>query len=154
MKLMLSGAVTLGTYDGANIEIVREAGEENNYIFGARVEDLSAARHDPKSLYESDHRIRRCVDALTDGTLEDGGTGLFAELREALLEGADWHAPDHYYVLGDFDACLAAKKEVARDYRKDRRTFAAKQWRNLCAAGPFSADRAIREYAKRIWEIR
>ena len=154
MKLMLNGAVTLGTYDGANIEIVREAGEENNYIFGARVEDLAATRHDPRALYDSDHRIRRCVDALTDGTLDDGGTGLFAELRASLLEGASWHAPDHYYVLGDFDACLAAKKRVAADYGRHRREFAAKQWRNLCAAGPFSADRAVREYAKQIWEIR
>ncbi len=154
MKLMLNGAVTLGTYDGANIEIVREAGEENNYIFGARVEELAQSKHDPKRLYEQDARIRRCVDALTDGTLDDGGTGLFAELRTALLEGASWHAPDHYYVLGDFNACLEMKKRVARDYARDRRNFAAKQWRNLCAAGVFSADRAIREYAKEIWEIR
>ncbi len=154
MKLMLNGAVTLGTYDGANIEIVCEAGEENNYIFGARVEDLQRHDHDPKSLYEQDHRMRRCVDALTDGTLDDGGTGYFHELRTALLEGASWHAPDHYYVLGDFAACLAAKKQVAADYGKHRREFAAKQWRNLCAAGFFSADRAIREYAKRIWKIR
>lgn len=154
MKLMLNGAVTLGTYDGANIEIVRAAGEENNYIFGARVEDLQRHDHKPKSLYENDHRIRRCVDALTDGTLDDGGTGYFHDLRMALLEGASWHAPDHYYVLGDFAACLAAKKQVASDYGKHRRRFAAKQWRNLCAAGPFSADRAVREYAKRIWEIK
>ena len=154
MKLMLGGAVTLGTYDGANIEIVRAAGEENNYIFGARVEELAGHDHDPKALYESDPRIRRCVDALTDGTLDDGGTGLFAELRSALLEGAHWHAPDHYFVLGDFDACLSAKKKVARDYGRDRRGFAAKQWRNLCAAGFFSADRAVREYAKHIWKIR
>ena len=119
-----------------------------------RVEELAGHDHDPKALYESDHRIRRCVDALTDGTLSDGGTGLFAELRSALLEGAHWHAPDHYYVLGDFDACLAAKKQVARDYGRNRRGFAAKQWRNLCAAGYFSADRAVREYAKHIWKIR
>jgi starch phosphorylase len=154
MKLMLNGAVTLGTYDGANIEIVHAAGEENNYIFGARVEDLMRHDHKPKSLYEGDPRIRRCVDALVDGTLSDGGTGWFAALRTALLEGADWHAPDHYHVLGDFDACLAAKKQVARDYGRDRRGFAAKQWRNLCAAGPFSADRAVREYAAKIWKIR
>ena len=154
MKLMLNGAVTLGTYDGANVEIVREAGEENNYIFGARVEDLASQKHDPQRLYEQDARIRRCVDALVDGTLDDGGTGLFVELRTALLEGASWHAPDHYYVLGDFHACLEMKKRVAKDYARDRRSFAAKQWRNLCAAGVFSADRAIREYAKEIWEIR
>ena len=154
MKLMLNGAVTLGTYDGANVEIVREAGEENNYIFGARVEDLAGKEHYPTLLYEKDRRIRRCVDALVDGTLDDGGTGLFAELRTSLMEGADWHAPDPYYVLGDFGACLEAKKQVARDYGRDRRRFAAMQWRNLCAAGPFSADRAIRQYAKEIWEIR
>ena len=154
MKLMLNGAVTIGTYDGANIEIVRAAGEENNYIFGARVEELAKHHHDPKALYEQDAAIRRCVDALTDGTLDDGGTGIFAALRSALLEGASWHPPDHYYVLGDFHACLEAKKRVARDYGRDRRTFAAKQWRNLCAAGPFSADRAVREYAKDIWKIR
>ena len=154
MKLMLNGAVTLGTYDGANIEIVAAAGEENNYIFGARVEDLQRLDHNPKSLYERDHRIRRCVDALVDGTLEDGGSGIFAELRASLLEGAAWHAPDHYYVLGDFAACLDAKKQVAADYGKHRRQFAAKQWRNLCAAGFFSADRAVEEYAKRIWKIR
>ena len=154
MKLMLNGAVTLGTYDGANIEIVREAGEENNYIFGARVEELAEQDYDPRVLYEQDSRIRRCVDALVDGTLDDGGTGVFAELRSALLEGASWHAPDHYYVLGDFAACLETKKRVAKDYGRDRRRFAAMQWRNVCAAGPFSADRAIREYAKQIWKIR
>ena len=154
MKLMLNGAVTLGTYDGANIEIVRAAGEDNNYIFGARVEDFARHDHNPKFLYENDPSIRRCVDALTDGTLDDGDTGVFAELRNSLLEGAHWHAPDHYYVLGDFHACLQAKKQVARDYGRDRRSFAAKQWRNLCAAGPFSADRAVREYAKEIWKIR
>ena len=154
MKLMLNGAVTLGTYDGANIEIVREAGEENNYIFGARVEELAEQDYDPCVLYEQDSRIRRCVDALVDGTLDDGGTGVFAELRSALLEGASWHAPDHYYVLGDFAACLETKKRVAKDYGRDRRRFAAMQWRNVCAAGPFSADRAIREYAKQIWKIR
>lgn len=154
MKLMLSGAVTLGTYDGANIEIVQQAGEENNYIFGARVEDLARRDYDPKDLYEQDPRIRRCVDALTDGTLDDGGTGDFAELRTALLEGAAWHAPDHYYVLGDFAACLEAKKRVAADWQRDPAAFATKQWRNLCAAGMFSADRAVKEYAEEIWWIK
>ena len=79
MKLMLNGAVTLGTYDGANVEIVAAAGEENNYIFGARVEDLDALRrgYDPKALYRSDPLLRQCLDALTDGTLSDSGTGWF-----------------------------------------------------------------------------
>jgi len=155
MKLMLNGAVTLGTYDGANIEIVQEAGEENNYIFGARVEDIPHPdAYRPRDLYESDPRIRRCVDALVDGTLDDGGTGVFQELYAALLDGAVWHGPDHYYVLGDFAACLEAKKRVAADWRDHPAAFAAKQWRNVCAAGKFSADRAVKEYAKEIWGVK
>jgi len=154
MKMMLNGAVTLGTYDGANIEIVEAAGEENNYIFGARVEDLpDPAEYRPRALYEADPRLKRCLDALVDGTLEDDGTGLFRELYDALLEGAHWHTPDHYYVLGDFAACLQAKKQVAEDWRDRREAFVQKQWRNLCAAGPFSADRAVEEYAKEIWGL-
>ncbi len=156
MKLMLNGAVTLGTYDGANIEIVQAAGEENNYIFGARVEELEAIRehYDPRALYKKDSRIRRCLDALTDGTLDDGGTGMFRELYASLLEGASWHAPDHYFVLQDFSSLLAAKKQLNTDYGKDRLAFAAKQWANLCAAGPFSSDRTVAQYAKTIWKIR
>ncbi|MBR5524156.1 MAG: glycogen/starch/alpha-glucan phosphorylase [Clostridia bacterium] len=157
MKLMLNGAVTLGTYDGANIEIVREAGEQNNYIFGARVEDIRRLQEQgyrPRDLYEQDHRIRRCLDALVDGTLSDGGTGLFRELYTALLDGAHWHAPDHYFVLVDFDPCLTAKKQVAADYSEDRLNFAAKQWRNLCAAGFFSSDRSVEEYARHIWKLK
>ncbi len=156
MKLMLNGAVTLGTYDGANIEIVREAGEENNYIFGARVEDIHAIRdtYDPVALYKKDKRLKRCLDALTDGTLDDGGTGMFQELQDALLKGASWHQPDHYFLLLDFDSCLEAKKRVNRDYATDRLGFAAKQWRNLCAAGHFSSDRTIAQYANQIWKIK
>lgn len=155
MKLMLNGAVTIGTYDGANIEIVEEAGEENNYIFGARVEEIPTPdTYRPRDLYESDPRIRRCVDALVDGTLEDGGTGAFRDLYTALLDGAAWHAPDHYYVLGDFAACLEAKKRVAADWRDNRAAFTAKQWRNVCGAGVFSADRAVKEYAQEIWGVK
>lgn len=156
MKLMLNGAVTLGTYDGANVEIVAQAGEENNYIFGARVEDIDAVRdtYNARALYEEDAHIKRCLDALIDGTLDDGGTGMFRELYTALLDGADWHKPDHYYLLLDFEDCLRAKREVNRDYGHDRLAFAAKQWHNMCAAGKFSSDRTIAEYARDIWHIR
>ncbi len=156
MKLMLNGAVTLGTYDGANIEIVQEAGEENNYIFGARVEELDAVRdtYRARDIYEQDPRVRRCLDALVDGTLDDGGTGMFRELYNSLLDGAHWHRPDHYFLLVDFDDYLATRKRAAADYRDDRLGFAAKQWRNLCAAGKFSADRTVAEYAKEIWKIK
>ena len=155
MKLMLNGAVTLGTYDGANIEIVKEAGEENNYIFGARVEDIEKIKenYNPKEIYNSDKRIKRCLDALTDGTLSDGGTGIFRELYNAILEGASWHKPDHYYLLLDFADFLETKIKLNKDYR-DRFEFAKKQWLNMCNAGKFSSDRTIKEYAKDIWKIK
>jgi len=155
MKLMLNGAVTLGTYDGANIEIVKEAGEENNYIFGARVEDIEKIKetYNPKEIYKKDRRIKRCLDALIDGTLSDGGTGIFKELYDAILEGASWHKPDHYYLLLDFADFLETKIKLNRDYT-DRFTFAKKQWLNMCNAGKFSSDRTIKEYAKDIWKIK
>ena len=154
MKLMLNGAVTLGTYDGANLEIVREAGEENNYVFGARVEEIDRIRatYRARDYYERDARIRRCLDALVDGTLDDGGTGMFRELYTSLLDGASWHEPDHYFLLLDFDDFLKKKMRVNRDYT-DRYAFAKKQWLNICNAWKFSSDRTIAEYAADIWKI-
>lgn len=155
MKLMLNGAVTLGTYDGANVEIVAEAGEENNYIFGARVEDIEklGGNYNPKKIYEENPSIKRCLDALCDGTLSDGGTGMFRELRNAILEGASWHKPDHYYLLLDFEDFLEKKLQVNRDY-KDRISFSKKCWLNMSAAGKFSSDRTISQYAEEIWKIK
>ncbi len=155
MKLMLNGAVTLGTYDGANVEIVAEAGMENNFIFGARVEDIESLgkQYNPLAIYKKNKKIKRCLDALVDGTLNDGGTGMFKELHTALLEGASWHHPDHYYLLLDFEDCLRAKLDCNRAYGADRLAFAKKQWLNLCAAGKFSSDRTIAQYAKDIWHI-
>ncbi len=155
MKLMLNGAVTLGTYDGANVEIVEEAGRENNYIFGATVEEVAQAAqqgYNPKGIYDSDHRVRRVLDTLVNGTLNDGGTGIFRELYDSILYGASWHKPDQYYLLLDFARYLDAKKQINRDYR-DSRTFARKCWLNICNAGKFSSDRTIAEYAKDIWHI-
>ncbi|MBR2912438.1 MAG: glycogen/starch/alpha-glucan phosphorylase [Oscillospiraceae bacterium] len=155
MKLMLNGAVTLGTYDGANVEIVQEAGEENNYIFGARVEELKeiVPNYDSRAVLAKDDKIRRVVQTLMDGTFDDGGSGDFKELYDALTEGASWHAPDHYYVLGDLDSYVKAKVQALQDYQNDRMAFAKKQWHNICGAGKFSSDRTIREYAQEIWQI-
>ena len=156
MKLMLNGAITLGTYDGATVEMVEAVGEENAAICGARVEEIQHLRESyrARDYYEKDHRIRRCLDALVDGTLDDGGTGMFRELYTSLLDGADWHKPDHYFLLLDFDDYLAKKLALNREYGHDRQSFAAKQWRNVCAAGHFSSDRAVAEYAKHIWKIK
>ena len=154
MKLMLNGAVTLGTYDGANIEIVNEAGEENNYIFGAKVEDIERLKetYNPKEFYNNDSRIKRCLDTLVDGTFSDGGTGDCKELYTSILEGASWHKPDNYYLLLDFEDFLNAKIKVNKDF-KNSKEFTKKQWINMCNAGKFSSDRTIKEYAKEIWKI-
>ena len=156
MKLMLNGAVTLGTYDGANIEIVREAGEENNYIFGARVEELEkiVPEYDSRSIFAGDDMIRRVVSSLIDGTVSDGGSGDFRELYMSLLDGASWHAPDHYYLLGDMRDYVETKLRCIYDYSNDRRAFARKQWLNMCNAGKFSSDRTIADYAENIWGIK
>ncbi|MBP3415121.1 MAG: glycogen/starch/alpha-glucan phosphorylase [Clostridia bacterium] len=152
MKFMLNGAVTLGTYDGANIEIVEEAGEENNYIFGARVEEIEAIKdtYDPKKLYNEDELIRRIVDTLTDGTLSDGRTKAFKELKNALLKGASWHKPDHYFLLHDLRSYLDTRLRLNKEYN-DRLAFARKCWLNMCNAGKFSSDRTIKQYAEEIW---
>ncbi len=154
MKLMLNGAVTLGTYDGANIEIIEEAGEENNYIFGARVEDIEQIKEDysSKELYENDKKIQRVLNALVDGTLDDGNTGIFKELYDSILKGASWHKPDHYYLLLDFNDYLETKKKVNRDF-KNKHEFYKKCWLNMCNAGKFSSDRTVKEYAKEIWHL-
>ena len=154
MKFMLNGTVTLGTYDGANVEIAEEAGIENNYIFGARVEELEKIMpsYDPRKIYASDPQIARVLDTLIDGTFSDGGSGAFRELYYALLDGASWHVPDHYYLLGDLRSYVDAKLAANRDYR-DSLAFAKKCWLNICSAGKFSSDRTIAEYANDIWHI-
>lgn len=154
MKLMLNGAVTLGTLDGANIEIVEQAGAENNYIFGATVEEIAQNldTYDPKALYESNPRIRRVVDTLIDGTLDDGDTGLFRELYDSLLKGASWHRPDQYYLLRDFESYCDAKLRANRDYCNAVQ-FSRKCLTNTAHAGQFSSDRTVREYAREIWGI-
>ena len=154
MKLMLNGAVTLGTYDGANVEIVEEAGEENNYIFGARVEEIEEIKeiYSSKELYDADEKIKRVLDALVDGTLKDGKTKIFKELYDSILKGASWHKPDHYYLLLDFNDYIEAKKRVNADY-KNKKEFYKKCWLNMCNAGKFSSDRTIKEYANEIWHL-
>ncbi|MGN0602873.1 MAG: glycogen/starch/alpha-glucan phosphorylase [Oscillospiraceae bacterium] len=155
MKLMLNGAVTLGTLDGANVEIAEEAGAENNYIFGATVEELEKLlpEYDARAAAESDPKIKRVLNALIDGTLDDNGTGMFRELYFSLLDGASWHKPDNYYVIGDLKSYVDAKLKVNSDY-KDKLAFARKCWLNMCSAGKFSSDRTIAEYADEIWKIR
>jgi starch phosphorylase len=155
MKLMLNGAVTLGTFDGANIEIVEEAGEENNYIFGARVEDLKKLmpKYNSRKIVAKNEKIRRVVETLIDGTVSDDGTGYFRELYYSLLDGANWHTPDNYYLIGDLESYVQVKLKANHDY-KDRLSFVRKGWINMCNAGKFSSDRTISDYADNIWKIK
>ncbi len=155
MKFMLNGTVTLGTYDGANVEIAEEAGIDNNYIFGARVEELAEImpKYDPREIYANNKKISAVVEKLIDGTFSDGGSGAFRELYYSLLDGASWHRPDNYYILGDLESYVEAKVKANADYRDNREEFLRKCWINLCCSGKFSSDRTIEDYAKEIWKI-
>ena len=154
MKLMLNGAVTLGTYDGANVEITEQAGRENEYIFGATVEEINALKkngYDPRAIYKADKEIARVLDTMVDGTFPDPD-GSIKELVSSLLLGASWHKPDHYFILHDFHSYVDAKLAVNRDYR-DELSFARKCLMNIVSAGMFSSDRTIAQYAKEIWKV-
>ena len=154
MKFMLNGAPTIGTYDGANIEIVEEAGEENNFIFGLRVEDIEKMRdsYDPKKPYANVTGLKRVVDTLVDGTFDDENTGMFQDLYDALLKGAHWHKPDHYFILQDFEDYRRTQQRIEEVY-KDRQSWLKKAWANVAGGGKFSSDRTIEQYAKEIWEL-
>ena len=157
MKFMINGAVTLGTWDGANIEIAEQAGVENEYIFGARVEDVEAIKdnYNPRAIYDENAEIRAVVDTLIDGTVSDGGAqgeGSFAELHKALLDGASWHKADHYFVLYDLMDYVEKKIQANADY-SDRVAFGRKCLMNVANSGKFSSDRAIIEYAKDLWHV-
>ncbi|WP_294393840.1 glycogen/starch/alpha-glucan phosphorylase [uncultured Clostridium sp.] len=150
MKFMLNATPTFGTYDGANIEIVQASGEENNYIFGLRVEDIEKIKHsyDPKAYYRDNSSIKRAVDTLINGTIDDGGTGYFEDLYNALLEERD-----QYYLLADFESFKQTEERVFEDYR-DKKKWARKCLANLANAGQFSSDRTIKQYADEIWDIK
>ncbi|MGM0396616.1 MAG: glycogen/starch/alpha-glucan phosphorylase [Bacillota bacterium] len=153
MKFMLNGAPTIGTYDGANIEIVEEAGEENNYIFGLRVEDIEEIKdtYNPVKIYQGDQKLKRVVDTLIDGTFTDE-KGAYRELYNSLIYGTDWHRADNYFILKDFDEYRKAHEKVDADYR-DRYGWAKKCWLNMVNSGKFSSDRTIEQYAQEIWKI-
>ena len=159
MKFMFNGAVTLGTYDGANVEIAQQAGEENEYIFGGRVEDINRLKrdgYDARALYNSNPMIKRVVDTLIDGTFSDNGAtgeGSFAELHNALINGTNWHHADHYYLLYDLQDYVAKKLQANNDY-KDRISFGKKCLKNVAHCGIFSSDRTILQYASEIWKVK
>jgi len=153
MKLMLNGAVTLGTLDGANVEIAQEAGRENEYIFGHTVDEINAAKptYHARSIYDSNADLRRAINTLVDGTVPTDDAQ--KELFHSLLDGTDWHQADHYFLLLDYASYLGAKLQANRDYA-DRIAFGRKCLMNVASAAKFSSDRTIRQYAEEIWHIK
>ena len=155
MKFMMNGALTLGTMDGANVEIVEAVGEENAYIFGARNEEIPQLRteYNPGELYNTVPGLSRVLDAFTDGTLGSENAGMFGDLRSSLLDGFGEHAQDTYYVLGDFADYRETRDRMADDYDADEMTWAKKAWLNICYSGRFSSDRTIADYANEVWKL-
>ena len=154
MKFMLNATPTLGTYDGANVEIVEEAGMDANFIFGARVEELMAIKdtYNPREYYMKDRSINRVVDALIDGTFNDGDSFMFFDIYQSLVDPKNGTRADEYFILKDFDSYKKMHKVVEETYR-DRRKFAQMCLKNLAFAGKFSSDRTIEDYAREIWMI-
>ncbi|MEX2205593.1 MAG: glycogen/starch/alpha-glucan phosphorylase [Myxococcota bacterium] len=152
MKLALNGALTIGTLDGATIEIRDAVGAENVYIFGLRAEQVADLRahgaYDSRALYESTPRIRRVIDALANGRFSPEEPGLFAPLCEGLLDHGD-----RWFVLADFCAYGDTQERVSRDWL-DPDDWARRASLNVARMGYFSSDRAIREYATAIWAVR
>ena len=152
MKLMLNGAVTLGTLDGANVEIAKEAGQENEYIFGHTVEQINALKgsYNARSIYDVNDRLRKALNTLVDGTVPTDDAQ--KELYHALLDGASWHKADHYFLLLDYASYMETKLRANRDYA-DRLAFGRKCLLNIASGAKFSSDRTIRQYAQEIWHI-
>ena len=153
MKLMLNGAVTLGTLDGANVEIAQEAGRENEYIFGHTVDEINAVKptYHARDIFDSNADLRRAINTLVDGTVPTDDAQ--KELFHSLLDGTDWHQADPYFLLLDYASYFDTKLQANRDYA-DRIAFGRKCLMNVASAAKFSSDRTIRQYAEEIWHIK
>ncbi len=150
MKLMLNGALTLGTLDGANVEIREEVGDENFFLFGLTADEVIArkkAGYRPRDVYNEHLELREAIDLISTGFFSPEGKQLFKPLVNSLLE------EDRYLVLADFDSYMKKQEEVARAYL-DHDTWTRKCILNVARAGIFSSDRTIKQYAEEIWRVK
>ncbi|MEZ3435191.1 MAG: glycogen/starch/alpha-glucan phosphorylase [Lachnospiraceae bacterium] len=156
MKFMLNGAPTIGTMDGANVEIIEEVGEENAFIFGLSSDEVinyeQNGGYNPMDIYNSDPDIRRVVDQLVDGTYAKGDREMYRDLYNSLLNKKGSDRADMYFILKDFRPYAEAQKKVEEAYR-DKEGWARKALLNTACCGKFSSDRTIREYIEDIWKL-
>jgi len=156
MKFMLNGAPTLGTMDGANVEIVEEVGAENAFIFGMSADEVinyeKNGGYDPKEIFNLDSDIRRVLMQLINGTYSPQDPELFRPLYNSLLEHDGGRRADTYFILKDFKAYAEAQREVEKAYRDEKR-WARMAMLNTASCGKFTSDRTIEEYAKDIWKL-
>ena len=156
MKFMLNGALTLGTMDGANVEIVEEVGEENAFIFGMSSDEVIAHErnrdYDPMQIFNSDQDIRKVLMQLINGFYSPSNPDLFRELYNSLLNTRSTRYADTYFNLKDFRAYVEAQKKVM-EYYKDEKAWAKSAILNVAHAGKFSSDRTIQEYVDDIWHL-
>lgn len=156
MKFMLNGAPTLGTMDGANVEIVEEVGKENAFIFGLSSDEVmnyeKNGGYDPYEIYNNDPDVRRVVDQLVDGTYADGDRERYRDLYNSLLKSNGFDKADMYFILKDFRSYANAQEEVEKAYR-DKDRWAKMALLNTASCGKFSSDRTIQEYVDDIWKL-
>ena len=155
MKFMLNGAPTLGTMDGANVEIVEEVGAENAFIFGLSSDEVinyeNNGGYDPNVIYNTDEEIRQVLMQLINGTFSND-TELFRDLYDSLLNTKNTDRPDRYFILADFRSYADAQKRVEAAYR-DEKGWAKKALLNTACSGKFTSDRTIQEYVDDIWHL-
>ncbi len=156
MKFMLNGAPTLGTMDGANVEIVEEVGKENAFIFGLSSDEVmnyeKNGGYDPYEIYNNDPDVRHVVDQLVDGTYADGDRERYRDLYNSLLKSNGFDKADMYFILKDFRSYANAQEEVEKAYR-DKDRWAKMALLNTASCGKFSSDRTIQEYVDDIWKL-
>ncbi len=156
MKFMVNGALTLGTMDGANIEIVQEAGNDNAFVFGLLTEEIKKMEADhsynPQEYLDRNPALAKVVEQLVDGTY-DPSRQIFKEIHDSLIYGVEGQRPDVYYVLADFDSYCKAQDKVAAAYA-DRKSWAKKTLINIANSGKFSSDRTIEDYVRDIWKLK
>ena len=151
MKFMINGALTIGTLDGANVEMAQRVGDENIFIFGLKadeVDEIWASGYNSSSYYNQDPEMRKIIESLIVGF---NGTS-FAEIANYLLRGTP--VADPYMCLADYESYRKMQEKVTALYRSDKLSWNRKSLMNIAASGYFAADRSIRDYAKNIWNLK